>query len=112
MNLQSSVSRSPALPPGKIRVLFDKALDRLDKKLPLTYKVTLRYKDPTGKKEWEDPYPLDLRIYLGSRIQTFDERRQQRIESRRRTVRILRHQGLWALAWWLWDRALRRFGLH
>jgi hypothetical protein len=57
----------PTLPPGrKIRVLFDQYAARLEAKLPLTYDVTLRYKGPLGKKEWEHPYPLDLGIYLGS----------------------------------------------
>jgi hypothetical protein len=59
----------PTLPPGrKIRVLFDQYGARLDAKLPLTYDVTLRYKGPTGKKEWEHPYRLDLGIYLGSAL--------------------------------------------
>jgi hypothetical protein len=57
----------PTLPPGrKIRVLFDQYAARLEAKLPLTYDVTLRYKGPFGKKEWEHPYRLDLGIYLGS----------------------------------------------
>jgi hypothetical protein len=46
----------PTLPPGKkIRVLFDQYAARMEAKLPLTYDVTLRYKGPTGKKEWEIP---------------------------------------------------------
>jgi hypothetical protein len=57
----------PTLPPGrKIRVLFDQYAARLEAKLPLTYDVTLRYKGPFGKREWEHPYRLDLGIYLGS----------------------------------------------
>jgi hypothetical protein len=57
----------PTLPPGrKIRVLFDQYAARLEAGLPLTYDVTLRYKGPFGKKEWEHPYRLDLGIYLGS----------------------------------------------
>ena len=57
----------PTLPPGrKIRVLFEQYAARLEAKLPLTYDVTLRYKGPLGKKEWEHPYRLDLGIYLGS----------------------------------------------
>jgi hypothetical protein len=57
----------PALPPGKkIRVLFDSYGARLEAELPLTYDVTFRYKGPTGKKEWRDPYRLDLNMYLGS----------------------------------------------
>jgi hypothetical protein len=59
----------PTLPPGKkIRVLFDQYAARMKAKLPLTYDVTLRYKGPTGKKEWEHPYRLDLGIYLGSAL--------------------------------------------
>jgi hypothetical protein len=59
----------PTLPPGrKIRVLFDQYAARLDARLPLTYDVTLRYKGPFGKKEWEHPYRLDLGIYLGSQL--------------------------------------------
>ena len=49
----------PALPPGKkIRVLFDQFPARLDTGLPLTYDVKVRYRGPTGRKEWEYPYPL------------------------------------------------------
>jgi hypothetical protein len=59
----------PTLPPGrKIRVLFDQYAARLDAKLPLTYDVTLRYKGPFGRKEWEHPYRLDLEVYLGSQL--------------------------------------------
>jgi hypothetical protein len=59
----------PTLPPGrKIRVLFDQYAARMEAKLPLTYDVTLRYKGPFGKKEWEHPYRLDLGIYLGSQL--------------------------------------------
>jgi hypothetical protein len=59
----------PTLPPGKkIRVLFDQYAARMEAKLPLTYDVTLRYKGPTGKKEWEHPYRLDLGMYLGSAL--------------------------------------------
>ena len=59
----------PALPPGKkIRLLFDQYAARMEAKLPLTYDVTLRYKGPTGKKEWEHPYRLDLGMYLGSAL--------------------------------------------
>jgi hypothetical protein len=59
----------PTLPPGKkIRVLFDQYAARVEGKLPLTYDVTLRYKGPTGKKEWEHPYRLDLGIYLSSAL--------------------------------------------
>ena len=57
----------PTLPPGKkIRVLFDSYAARLEAELPLTYDVMLRYKGPTGKKEWRHPYRLDLNMYLGS----------------------------------------------
>jgi hypothetical protein len=57
----------PTLPPGKkIRVLFDAYGARVEAKLPLTYDVMLRYKGPTGKKEWKHPYRLDLSMYLGS----------------------------------------------
>lgn len=59
----------PTLPPGeKIRVLFDQYAARVEAKLPLTHDVTLCYKGPTGKKEWEHPYRLDLGIYLGSAL--------------------------------------------
>jgi hypothetical protein len=59
----------PTLPPGKkIRLLFDQYGARIDAKLPLTYDVTLRYKGPTGKKEREHPYRLDLGMYLGSAL--------------------------------------------
>jgi hypothetical protein len=59
----------PTLPPGKkIRVLFDQYAARMEAELPLTYDVTLRYKGPTGKKEWEHPYRLDLGMYLGSAL--------------------------------------------
>ncbi|HEV8598287.1 MAG TPA: hypothetical protein VGQ69_02915 [Gemmatimonadales bacterium] len=57
----------PTLPPGKkIRVLFDSYVARFEASLPLTYDVMLRYKGPTGRKEWEHPYRLDLNMYLGS----------------------------------------------
>jgi hypothetical protein len=57
----------PTLPPGKkIRVLFDQFNERLDKGLPLTYRVKLRYRGPEGRKTWEHPYRLDLGMYLGS----------------------------------------------
>jgi hypothetical protein len=133
----------PTLPPGrKIRVLFDQYAARLEAKLPLTYDVTLRYKGPFGKKEWEHPYPLDLGIYLGSQeppkglpelvtevenirkevqkwsgtrgllVHAIDRRRQQRLEWRRNHVRILRRQGPRALARSLWDRALWRLGFR
>lgn len=60
---------TPTLPPGKkIRVLFDQYGARVDAKLPLTYEVTLRYKGPTGRKEWAHPYRLDLSMYLGSAL--------------------------------------------
>jgi hypothetical protein len=59
----------PALPPGKkIRVLFDQFNDRVDKGLPLTYDVKLRYRGPEGRKRWEHPYRLDLGMYLGSAL--------------------------------------------
>ena len=59
----------PTLPPGKkLRVLFDQYVARMEAKLPLTYDVTLRYKGPTGRKEWEHPYRLDLGMYLGSAL--------------------------------------------
>jgi hypothetical protein len=59
----------PTLPPGKkIRVLFDQFPARLDAGLPLTYDVTLRYRGPTGKKEWKHPYRLDLGMYVGAAL--------------------------------------------
>lgn len=44
----------------------------------------------------------------GLLVQTVDQRRQHRIEARRRNVQILRRQGPMALARWLRDRALWR----
>jgi hypothetical protein len=131
----------PALPPGKkIRVLFDSFSDRLDAGLPLTYDVELRYRGPTGKKEWTEPYRLDLGMYLDSEpakgipelvtelgnirkeiekwkgsgilVHTIDQQRQDRIKTRRMNAYILRQQGRSALARSLWDRALRRYGLR
>jgi hypothetical protein len=59
----------PALPPGKrIRVLFDQFNDRVDKGLPLTYDVRLRYRGPEGRRTWEHPYRLDLGMYLGAAL--------------------------------------------
>ena len=59
----------PALPPSKkIRVLFDQFNDRTEAKLPLTYGVEVRYRGPTGGKEWKDTYRLDLGMYLGSAL--------------------------------------------
>jgi hypothetical protein len=59
----------PALPPGKkIRVLFDQFPARLEAGLPLAYEVELRYRGPTGRKEWEQPYRLDLGLYLGAQL--------------------------------------------
>src|SRR2546421_652681 len=130
----------PTLPPGKkIRVLFDQFNDRLDAGLPLTYDVELRYRGPVGRNKWSDLYRLDLGIYLGSqlppkgipelvtevenvrkeierwrdsgiRVHASDQRRQDRIATRRTNARIFRQQGHRALARWLWDRALRRYG--
>jgi hypothetical protein len=135
----------PTLPPGKkIRVLFDQFNERLDKGLPLTYRVKLRYRGPEGRKTWEHPYRLDLGMYLGSDlpqkgipelvtevenirkeikkwtagdghgllVHTLDERRKERLAMRRINVRILRQQGLKALARWLWGRALSRYGVR
>jgi len=48
----------------------------------------------------------------GLRVQTVDQRRQQRREWRRQHVVILRRQGLRALVRSLWDRALWRSGLR
>jgi hypothetical protein len=59
----------PALPPGKkIRVLFDQFPARLEAGLPLAYEVELRYRGPTGRKEWEKPYRIDLGLYVGSQL--------------------------------------------
>lgn len=133
----------PALPPGKkIRVLFDQFNARLDAGLPLTYDVKLSYRGPTGGKEWEHPYRLDLGMYLGSALPpkgipelvtevenirkeiekwkgssgggllVHDQRRQDRIATRRMNAYILRQQGRKALARSLWERTLSRFGLR
>ena len=131
----------PALPPGKkIRVLFDQINDRLKAGLPLTYDVELRYRGPTGRKTWTEPYRLDLGMYLGSQpakgipelvaevenirkeigkwkdsgivVHAIDQRRQGRMEARRMNAYILRQQGRRALARSLWDRALSHFGLR
>ncbi len=131
----------PALPPGKkIRVLFDQINDRLKAGLPLTYDVELRYRGPTGRKEWTEPYRLDLGMYLGSEpakgipelvtelgnirkeiekwkgsgivVHAIDQRRQDRMEARRMNAYILRQQGRRALARSLRDRALSRLGLR
>jgi len=134
----------PTLPPGKkIRVLFDSFSDRLKAGLPLTYDVELRYRGPTGRREWKHPYRLDLGMYLGSQpakgipelvaevenirkeiekwkgsgirgllVHTIDQRRQDRIATRRMNAHILRQQGRKALARSLRDRALSRFGLR
>ena len=131
----------PALPPGKkIRVLFDQINDRLNAGLPLTYDVELRYRGPTGRKKWTEPYRLDLGMYLGSEpakgipelvaevanirkeiekwkgsgilVHTIDQQRQDRIKTCRMNAYILRQQGRRALARSLWDRALRRYGLR
>jgi hypothetical protein len=48
----------------------------------------------------------------GLLVHILDQRRQDRIAMRRMNVRILRQQGPRALARWLRDRALRRFGLR
>ena len=59
----------PTLPPGKkIRLLFDQFPARLNAGLPLTYDVKLRYRGPTGRKEWDHPYRLDLGMYVGSQL--------------------------------------------
>lgn len=59
----------PTLPPSKkIRVLFDQFNDRTEAKLPLTYDVEVRYRGPTGGKEWKDTYQLDLGMYVGSAL--------------------------------------------
>lgn len=48
----------------------------------------------------------------GLLVHTLDQRRQDRIEARRRNVLILRRQGPKTLARWLWNRTLHRFGLR
>lgn len=61
------------------------------------------------RKEMERWKGDDIRGLL---VHTIDKRRQDRIAMRRMNVRMLRQQGPKALARWLWDRALRRFGLR
>jgi hypothetical protein len=57
------------LPPGKqIRVLFDRAPDRLESDLPRSYEVEVRYRGPFGQKYEPDTYRLDLGTYLGSQL--------------------------------------------
>ena len=109
----------------------------MDAGLPLTYDVELRYRSPVGRSEWRDLYRLDLGMYLGSQlppkgipelvtevekvrkeiekwkasgifVHAIDQRRQDRIKTRRMNTYILRQQGRKALARWLLDRALRR----
>lgn len=55
----------PSLPPGKkLSVPFDILPARLEKGLPLTYEVTLRYEGPNGRKYGEDEgYRLDMGLY-------------------------------------------------
>ena len=48
----------------------------------------------------------------GLLVHTVNQRRQHRIEARRRNVQILRHQGPMALARWLRDQVLSRSGLR
>ncbi len=48
----------------------------------------------------------------GLLVHTLDQRRQDRIDSRRVNVRILRQQGTKTLARWIWNRTLHRFGLR
>jgi hypothetical protein len=48
----------------------------------------------------------------GLLVHTVDQRRQDRIAMHRMNARMLRQQGPMALARWLRDRALRRFGLR
>ncbi len=48
----------------------------------------------------------------GLLVHILDQRRQDRIAMRRMNLRMLRQQGPKALARWLRDRALRRFGLR
>jgi hypothetical protein len=54
----------PSLPPGKtIRTFFDSFIERREKDLPMTYTVTVAYKDFTGKPMSAGTYVLDLRVY-------------------------------------------------
>ena len=48
----------------------------------------------------------------GLLVHTLDQRRQDRIATRRTNVRILQQRGPKALAKVLWDRTLTRFGLR
>ena len=133
----------PTLPPGKkIRVLFDSFDGRVEAKLPMAYEVTLRYKGPTGRKAFQESYPLDLGIYRGSMlpqkgmpeiaaelenirkeiknwtgdggrgvlVHARDQQRKDRIDRRRIHARVLRQQGLKALARRLLHQALMRIG--
>ncbi len=131
----------PALPPGKkIRVLFDQFNDRLAAGLPLTSDVKVRYRGPTGRKEWTYPYRLDLGLYLGSQpekgipdlvaevvnlrkeiekwkdsgilVHAIDQRRQDRITARRMNAYILRQHGRKAFARSLWEQVVQRYGLR
>lgn len=50
-----------ALPPGRrIETLFDLSHDRLDRKLPMRFAVTVRFSDFRGKEQEQLPYVIDL----------------------------------------------------
>jgi hypothetical protein len=54
----------PSLPPGKeVTLLFDQFPSRLERKLPLTYSVDVRYSDSKGKP-YRDTITLDLAMYV------------------------------------------------
>lgn len=56
----------PTLAPNKrIPVFFDSMISRFDSDLPLTYKATVKYCGPRGKK-FTDVQILDLAIYKGT----------------------------------------------
>jgi hypothetical protein len=56
----------PSLAPGKeIKIFFDQFPARVEAKLPMTYRVTVNYRDNAGES-YTDPTVLDLDMYLGT----------------------------------------------
>jgi hypothetical protein len=57
----------PSLAPGKeVTVLFDQFPARIEKGLPLTYRVAVTYTDSRGKNRYEEPIVLDMNMYVGT----------------------------------------------
>jgi hypothetical protein len=56
----------PSLAPDKeITLFFDTFVARVDAALPMTYNVTVDYRDPAGRK-YSEPMLLDLDTYFGT----------------------------------------------